>query len=283
MDNQIIRLNEIKDCYIREQKRNSNELAGLPDGKLQKYSSKGNSQFVITDYKEGKLRRRGINSKPEIIRQLARKEYLNALDSRLSTGIIALSNAIDNCSKVDAKLILDSLNKNFASLPSEWFFAKAGDTCTEFDFYSDEALAARMEIHRTWANAPYAKSTYPFGDYAQISSRGERVRSQRELLISEKLYAYGVPFRYEPVIEIGNIVLSPDFGFQDAFNKEFYLEYCGMMDNKKYLENFLSKREKYEAVGINEWTNMIYAFSNGPNINVAQIDYIIETLIIPRL
>lgn len=55
------------------------------------------------------------------------------------------------------------------------------------------------------------------------------------------------------------------------------------MDNKKYLENFLSKREKYEAVGINEWTNMIYAFSNGPNINVAQIDYIIETLIIPRL
>ena len=85
------------------------------------------------------------------------------------------------------------------------------------------------------------------------------------------------------MIEIGNIVLSPDFGFQDAFNKEFYLEYCGMMDNKKYLENFLSKREKYEAVGINEWTNMIYAFSNGPNINVAQIDYIIETLIIPRL
>ena len=147
----------------------------------------------------------------------------------------------------------------------------------------DADLKARLERHQAWAEQPYEKNDYPFGEYSQYTTRGLHVRSSREMIIAELLYKYEAPFRYDQVIQVGKHKLSPDFTFEMANGEELYMEYFGMMNKPEYVAKFQEKRRKYEQAGIYEWDNMIYAFSNGPKVNAAEIEAIIKTRILPRL
>ncbi len=78
------------------------------------------------------------------------------------------------------------------------------------------------------------------------TTRGERMRSKAEVLIAKTLYSYGVPFRYEQELAVDGMTFHPDFTFEGAGGKEFYLEFCGMMDNPAYVESRKRKRDAYE-------------------------------------
>lgn len=276
MENYKDQLKEMLAFFIDCQKKYTTELQKLPQGGMRYIDDGKRKQHIWVNHEK---RRLGINKRPDLINQLARKEFLRRTIKELDVNIQAIQYAIDHYRDISPQAIINSMTRAYKRLPGELFFRPDEMLFTT----ADEDLKSRLERHRAWAEEPYEKNDYPFGEYSQYTSRGLHVRSNRELVISELLYKYEVPFRYDQIIHVGRNRLSPDFSFEMADGDELYMEYCGMMDNQKYVAQFFNKRRLYEQAGIFEWDNMIYAFSNGPQVNVAEIDAIIRTRILPRL
>ena len=103
-----------------------------------------------------------------------------------------------------------------------------------------------------WQAVEYEGKDF-FDDIPEIrTDRGERVRSKSEKIIADKLYKYGIPYRYEYPIRIKGLgKFYPDFTILDVKNrKEILLEHLGMMDNEEYLAKALNKISTYEKNGI---------------------------------
>ena len=87
-----------------------------------------------------------------------------------------------------------------------------------------------------WLGVQYTGKEF-FDDMPVImTERGERVRSKSEKIIADKLFAMGIPYRYEyPVHLRGYGTVYPDFTLLNVRErKECYLEHFGMMDDPEY-------------------------------------------------
>lgn len=279
MDNYIEQLKEMLAFYSDCQNKYTEELQTLPDGTLRYVNDKQRTQYIWAKPESGHIRRIGINSRPDLIRQLARKEFLKRSLKEICANINTIQTAINNYREINPSAIISSMTRAYSSLSQDQFFLPSEPVFST----PDQTLKERLKSHQAWAEMDYEKNDYPFGEFSQYTSKGLHVRSSRELIIAELLYKYEIPFRYDQIIRAGRDKLSPDFTFEMADMRELYFEYCGMMDTEKYVFHFLDKRRKYEQAGIFEWDNIIYAFSSGPKVNTAEIDAIIRTRILPRL
>ena len=141
----------------------------------------------------------------------------------------------------------------------------------------------RIRAHWAWGQQPYEASDYLPEGRTIITSRGQRMRSKAEVMIAEKLYEYGIPFRYEQEVVLDGVTLHPDFTFEGADGSEFYLEFCGMMDDERYVENHKRKVAMYQAADIVPWKNIIYVYARGNELDMRRIDSIIRTQVIAWL
>ena len=65
--------------------------------------------------------------------------------------------------------------------------------------------------------------------------KGIRMRSRGEVLIAQVLDSFGMIYKYEPKIIIGNETYYPDFAVMiPEFNRFFFIEFLGMLDDKNY-------------------------------------------------
>ena len=116
-------------------------------------------------------------------------------------------------------------------------------------------------------------------DYPEYyTDNGERVRSKSEIIIANKMYASNVPYRYEYPIELGNIIVHPDFYcLNRRTGKEYVWEHFGMMDNVEYVNVFIRKVESYCRHGYILGDNLIVSFETGDYpLNVKMIDEFID-------
>jgi hypothetical protein len=83
------------------------------------------------------------------------------------------------------------------------------------------------------------------------TSRGEMVRSKSELLIAEKLFALGMNYQYERILEGTTRPgrLRPDFSFVDAAGDLLVWEHLGRIDRVDYRDGWKWKREWYTQNG----------------------------------
>ena len=104
------------------------------------------------------------------------------------------------------------------------------------------------EYVKQWQAVEYRGKAFEDDEYEIITERGERVRSKSEKIIADKLYALGIPYRYEyPLMLDGNVRVYPDFTIlKMPERKEVYLEHFGMMDDADYVENAMYKLNSYE-------------------------------------
>lgn len=104
-----------------------------------------------------------------------------------------------------------------------------------------------QEYADAWQNVSYEGKE--IGDEIAIiyTEKGERVRSKSEKIIADKLYAMGIPYRYEyPVRLKGYGPVYPDFCVLHVrTRREYYLEHLGMMDNPEYVEKAIAKINTY--------------------------------------
>ena len=294
MSYQKRQLEDMKKYFLEIRQVYMDELKELPKGKLWSNINGKRQQYYIIEIRNGAQTRRGINRDKETINKLARKKFIEKIINEIDSNIALLDRTITEFRDIDPNVIIDSMTKAYKTLSRDCFFTKTARRIPgkspilprdpDEIFYTDEELAkARYDRHIDWANASYIRSSYRPEELIETTSRGERMRSKSEVLLAEAFYKYKIPFRYEDTTETPWLGTVPDFTFQDYYNELFYLEYCGMMDNEKYVNNLLRKRDKYEDNGIYEWNNIIYIYEKGNRINMEMVESIIKNQILPRL
>lgn len=119
-----------------------------------------------------------------------------------------------------------------------------------------------------------------------ITLKGERVRSKSELLISDHLNRYEVPYRYEKPIELQDrhktVICRPDFTVMNRRTGKIFLhEHLGRMDDEDYVSANMRKLELYEKNGYLLGENLIvtHETSKAP-LNVKVLDMYIKTYFI---
>ena len=116
-------LNEYKMMKERQQK----ELKSLPAGKLVIRKEKGKMNFVhyLTEKESGAGKiRRGITKQPEMIRALARKQYLQESLSLLQKNIPALESLLKKHLEPTPDNLLKKLPKSWQQLPAGLFSSR---------------------------------------------------------------------------------------------------------------------------------------------------------------
>lgn len=137
------------------------------------------------------------------------------------------------------------------------------------------------EYIKSWQTVEYKGKSFAEDGPEFITERGERVRSKSEKIIADKLYALGIPYRYEyPLMLEGNIKLYPDFTIlRMSTREEVYLEHFGMMDDSGYVDKVMHKLNTYERNGIFLGVNLFITHETSKNpLNTKVLGRLIEKL-----
>lgn len=131
---------------------------------------------------------------------------------------------------------------------------------------------------RQWDETPYTGLKMAIQDGYFETNKGERVRSKSEKILADRFLDLGIAYKYEcPLISRGRTTLYPDFTFYDpAYNREFYWEHFGMMDDPVYAKKTCQKLEEYGWRGIFLGDRLIVTFemSNKP-LNLKYVNQLI--------
>lgn len=105
---------------------------------------------------------------------------------------------------------------------------------------------------KQWIINPYIPKSFMESDVtAYYTEKGERVRSKSEVIIANMLKALNIPYKYECPLQLGNIIVYPDFTILDVKDRqEKYLEHFGMMGDLDYVNNMMLKITTYEQNNI---------------------------------
>ncbi len=143
---------------------------------------------------------------------------------------------------------------------------------------------------KAWLAEPYQ----PLRKYAEsatyLTEQGEYVRSKSELMIADRLYHAGIPYKYECPLEYSlephaepgpkSSRFYPDFTiFLPDQEKELYWEHFGLMSDPDYLAHAIAKLSFYQRVGLLQSGQLILTFeAQSTNLDPKEITEIIERI-----
>lgn len=107
------------------------------------------------------------------------------------------------------------------------------------------------EFVKNWLEQEYEPMGFMDGTPDLRTVKGERVRSKSEVIIANMLNEYGIPYKYECPLLLGNKKVRPDFTVLNVRERKvLYWEHFGMLDDKDYCNHNLQKIDQYEKNGI---------------------------------
>lgn len=85
-----------------------------------------------------------------------------------------------------------------------------------------------------------------------VPEYGVTVKSKIEFIIYEALKKSGLKFRYEAPLKLKNLsyTIHPDFTIYLRDSKELYLEHLGMLDTRKYFNDWQDRKKNYFEHGL---------------------------------
>lgn len=134
-----------------------------------------------------------------------------------------------------------------------------------------------------WLSVKYSGKGFDGNTPMLLTERGERVRSKTEKIIADKLFAMGIPYRYEyPVRLKGFGVVYPDFTLLNIEKREaIYMEHFGMMDNPEYCHKAIKKLEDYGKNGIYQGKNLLVTFETSQNpLNMKVVENMLQEFVL---
>lgn len=112
-----------------------------------------------------------------------------------------------------------------------------------------------------WMHSDYPTNPKYPEQLIHKSSSGIFVRSKSEAMIDTLLHTNKIPFRYEILLQLGEISLYPDFTIRHPNTGEYYYwEHFGMMDIPAYSKKVSSKLDLYISHGIIPSIHLISTF-----------------------
>lgn len=115
--------------------------------------------------------------------------------------------------------------------------------------------------------------------------RGDVVRSKSEVIIADRLFKAGIPYRYEVIFPMKFEDLTyvyPDFQILKTSTKEvFFWEHLGMMDDPKYANGQIKKISGYARSGYILGKSLILTFESKERpLDTFCVDGLIETFLL---
>ena len=232
------------------------ELSQFPKGELISYQNGEYVKWYISC--NGKVEYLPKRNR-KLAQQLARKKYISYKLQELKQELAALNAYLSNLEKIQSQSTFLSSNPQYIEL--------LPDVC-----------AKRFGKYEEWTYTPYvANENHPEG-LIHICKAGKYLRSKSEVIIANALYERQIPFRYECFLELGEVVVYPDFTIIDpGTDQTFYWEHFGMMDDEKYITNWNQKMKTYILNGIIPGIHMICTYETKEHpINSMQVEKIID-------
>lgn len=238
-------------------RKTSEKLREYPEGSIKIKKCKSGVYYYRSDMPE----RDKIIPKNDInlVKQLAQKNYLEAVLKTSSSEAAFLNQVIEN----------------YPDLTSEAVYSRLSDERKQL---VRPILLPDDQYIAEWQSKPYI--TKPFRNDAPvyITMRGERVRSKSEMIIADRLYANNIPYRYECPLILNGILIHPDFTIlRIPDRKELYLEHCGRIGDEDYSDDFVDRINLYSDNGIVVGDRLFLTFEtvNKP-LDVRTIDRLIS-------
>ena len=114
-----------------------------------------------------------------------------------------------------------------------------------------------------WLNKPYTPKEIKDNVPVFTTLRGERVRSKSEMIIADRLYTSGIPYKYECPVNVMGKLYHPDFTIlRISDRKILYLEHCGRMDDPGYKDDLVMRINDYDQAGIRQGRNLFFTFES---------------------
>lgn len=208
--------------------KEEHELKGSPGGTLVVRSRKKRIYY----YHRNKNSEKGITRDKSLIYSLARKTFLSTSISIRKKNLALLKKCLSNIStttpfpysKYNSPLLNNIM---YNQTECEWLSENA--SCNE---YKKENL-----IYKT--------------------ASGIYVRSKSERIIADRLFYYGVIFKYEPAFDTGKGVVFPDFLILKKDLSLLIWEHNGLSNDKAYNYRSKEKIELYNNAGFYQHHNLI--------------------------
>lgn len=130
----------------------------------------------------------------------------------------------------------------------------------------EKYLESPSEKAEKWYKEPYEPNPFYPEKCIYETEKEEFVRSKSEALIANNLFRNSdyLYYKYECPLHLSNCryeTVYPDFTIINrATGKITYWEHCGMMDKKKYADDFVEKLKSYHKNGIDIGENLMLTF-----------------------
>ena len=234
-----------------------------PKGTLRISKKKKGVEYYLKDDRQGHQNGMYIRKQEEhLAQELAQKDYNARLLVRAEERIRRIKQFLKMYDETDLSTIYQKLSPYRRNL-------------------INNLLRPDDEYVRRWEAVQYVGKPHPEGAPEIITEKGELVRSKAEKIIADKLYALGIPYRYEcPVTLEGNITMYPDFTIlRMPSREEVYLEHLGMMDDMNYVDGVMFKLNTYERNGIYLGVKLFVTYETGKKpLNTRALDGMLRKL-----
>ena len=233
------------------------KLESFPDGRINVGHHKGGVHFILI-IGNAKVRYMNKNDK-DLIELLIQKEYIKKVLISAEKESAALNKFIKAFPDVTAECVYDHLSEERKRIAKPII---VGD-----DQYTAKWLA------EPYKRKPFSKDAPKF-----YTLKGERVRSKSEVIIADRLYAKGIPYKYECPLKVGKEVIHPDFTIlRMSDRKVLYHEHCGKMGDPDYTKDIPGRANKYMRNGIFQGDRLFYTFESADcPLDVKALDDFIE-------
>lgn len=246
MEERNVYLNNLVQMYKHQLNEQRRELKDMPNGYLTIRNDLKQPAYVWTRRRTAtggiKYDRRIITGRDVLVRQLARKKYLEKSVKLLAEEIHRIDGFLKESRSPTPDNIMKLLPKSYSTLSEDLFFPKRRDA-------------------NKWAEGPYPQNTLYPEEKIHTTGRGLKVRSKSELFIADKLDTFLLSYQYDGIIHFEDYAFSPDFMIPTIEGMKYW-EHCGKMADPKYRKRNQWKLTMYDKMGIVPWKNLIVTYDS---------------------
>lgn len=262
MHEEINRIMKVNENYKRILKQAQSGLTKAPEWRVRATETKGRYYYYYRDSSDKDAPQGGRYVHKEDmdkIGKIVQNEYNYAMISEIEKQQRAIERFVKDYEP-------DKIKNMYSNLSA------ARQALTEPLCISDKEYADKWE-HYEFERKRFAENAAEY-----YSERGERVRSKSEKIIADKLYAMGIPYRYECPLSLGHTVIHPDFTvLHRSSRRVYYWEHFGMLDNPEYTEEALRRMDLYGKNGIFPGTELIITYESvGRPMDTKLLNHTIE-------
>lgn len=208
------------------------KIETLPKGTI-RIKRKGNKVYFFSSDENSSYKEKPISpSDSTLIDGLIQKNYLQKVVKAAQDEQAVLRKALDHYPEILPEEIYNTLPK-------------------ERQDHIKPIVQTDEEAVSEWSSRPFTPKPLNENTAYYVTLKGERVRSKSEQIIADRLFARGIPYKYDCPLKVGKETYFPDFTiFRVSDRQEIYYEHRGMVDDPGYITRNMKKYRDYSLNGI---------------------------------